>query len=570
MNVATQAWTSALFDLTPDTGTEIGAAIHVEDAEDFAWDKQCDMLVVGFGLAGAAAALKGAEVGGLDIILADRFSGGGTSALSGGVVYSGGGTRVQKALGIEDTPENLAEYMAHEAGEVRRPSTIRRFAERSASMIDWLEARGVVYGGPLETRKTSYPPADKFLYYSGNEVAPAYATAGGAAPRGHRAIPQRKEDYDKYSGWVLMSTLQNHIAAHTDIRVMLQSAARRLVVDANGQVIGAELWQIPPSNPAAAQHEKLRLRSQSMMRAMLGLSQGDWKKMAAIEREHARPVMVRARRGVVLATGGYGNNPAMLQRTAPEYVGNRIAGTPGCDGSAVRLGLSVGAQLGQMQLCSPWRFLAPPISWMKGVLVGPDGQRIVNEQLYGANVGNAIMTKAGGKAWLITDKPLQDQALAELRDKSLWKFQRLPGRFVAWTAKKASTIPELEKKVGLPAGSLQRTVDAYNSAIREGRPDPEGKGDEQRVLLETGPFYAMNESADMKLNPIGQITLGGLLTDEDRGVVLDASGDPIHGLYAAGRSAVGMCSQNYVSGMSLADCIFSGWTAAETIAGNRG
>jgi len=570
MNVATSTFGSELIGLTPETGTEISAAVHVEDADAFAWDEQCDMLVVGFGLAGAAAALKGAELGGMDIILADRFLGGGTSALSGGVVYSGGGTRVQKALGIEDTPDNLAEYLTYEANEVRRPSTIRRFAERSASMIDWLEERGVAYGGPLETRKTSYPPADKFLYYSGNEVAPAYATAAGPVPRGHRAIPQREEDYSKYSGWVLMSTLQRYLTERTNVRLMLQSAARRLVVDREGRVIGAELWRIPPGSRAAAQHERLRVKSQSMMRAMLGLSEGDWKKMTAIEREHARPILVRARRGVVLSTGGYGNNPAMLKRTAPEYVGNRIAGTPGCDGSAVRLGLSVGAQLGQMHLCSPWRFIAPPISWMKGVLVGPDGNRIVNEQLYGANVGNAIMTKAGGKSWLITDAPLQKKAVAELKDKSLWPFQRLPGRFVAWTAKKARTIAELEKKVGLPAGSLQRTVDAYNSAIREGRPDPEGKGDEQRVLLETGPFYAMNESADVKFNPIGQITLGGLLTDEDRGVVLDEAGAPIHGLYAAGRSAVGMCSQNYVSGMSLADCIFSGWTVAESIAGNRG
>ncbi|MET0369789.1 MAG: FAD-binding protein [Sphingobium sp.] len=556
-------------DCVPESGTEIGAPIVVEDADSFAWDDSCDMLVVGFGLAGAAAALKGAELGGMDIILADRFDGGGTSALSGGVVYSGGGTRVQKDLGIADSVDNLIQYMTYEAGQVRKPSTIARFANRSASMIDWLEARGVSYGGPLETRKTSYPPASKFLYYSGNEVAPAYATSGGPAPRGHRAIPTRQEDYSKYSGWVMMSTLQRYIEGSTGIRLKLKAAARRLIVNPQGEVIGAELWQVPADSPGAALHTKLRLRSLSMMRGMLGLTQKDWRKMAQIERDEAKPVRVRARRGVVLSTGGYGNNPEMLKRTAPEYVGNRIAGTPGCDGSAVRLGRSVGTALGQMHLCSPWRFLAPPVSWMKGVLVGPQGERLVNEQLYAANVGNAIMTKAGGKAWLITDQPLQDKALAEIKDPELWPFQRLPARFTVWRAKKAKTIPELEKKIGVPAGSLQRTMAAYNDAIRNGQPDPEGKGDEQRVLLETGPFYAMNESAGIKFNPIGQITLGGILTDEDSGVALGEDGQPIRGLYAAGRSAVGLCSHNYVSGMSLADCIFSGWTAAETIAGNR-
>lgn len=436
-------------------------------------------------------------------------------------------------------------------------------------MIDWLEARGVRYGGPLETRKTSYPPPDKFLYYSGNEVAPDYATDAPPAPRGHRAVPVSKDDYTKYSGFIMMAALQRHIVEHSAIRLMTRAAARRLIVDGTGRVIGAELWRIDPASAAAAQHARLYEKSRNTMAAMLGLTAKYWRQMADLEREHARPMRVRARRGIVLATGGYGNNPEMLARTAPEYVGNRIAGSPGCDGSAVRLGVSVGARLGQMHLCSPWRFIAPPISWMRGVLVDAHGQRIVNEQLYGANVGNAIMTKAGGKAWLIADHPLQQAALAELKDKSLWKFQRLPGRFSAMMAKKGKTLAQLEHKLKMPEGSLARTIAEYNDSIRQGRPDAFGKGSEQRVILDIGPYYAMDQSAGQKLNPIGQITLGGLDVDEDRGAVLGEDGAPIPGLYAAGRAAVGLCSHNYVSGMSLADCVFSGWTAAEHIAGNR-
>ena len=341
----------------------------------------------------------------MNVLLVDRFLGGGTSALSGGVVYAGGGTHAQKDCGIDDDVNNLEAYMTCEAGEIRKPGTIRRFAERSASMIDWLEARGLRYGGPLEKRKTSYPPADKFLYYSGNEVAPAYATPGGPKPRGHRAIPQNEVDYKKFSGAILMAGLHQRIKREKAIRLMLQSAVRRLVVDTGGRVIGAEVWRLPPGSAAAKRHAKLHAQSRGMFGTMLGLTQRDWRKMAAIERADARPLLLRARKGVVLATGGYGNNPAMLAATAPEYVGNRIAGTTGCDGSAVRLGVTVGARVGQMHLCSPWRFVAPPVSWMKGVLVDAQGRRIVNEQLYGANVGNAIMTKAGGRAWLITDAP---------------------------------------------------------------------------------------------------------------------------------------------------------------------
>jgi 3-oxo-5alpha-steroid 4-dehydrogenase len=525
--------TGTYLSYVPESGTPIDGPIVVKDPDGHNWDAQCDMLVVGYGLAGAAAALKGEELGHMEVMVVDRFGGGGTSAVSGGVVYSGGGTRVQKELGIEDSVDNLTEYITHEAHEVRKPSTIRRFAQRSASAIDWLEAHGVRYGGPLETRKTSYPPPDKFLYFSGNEVAPAYATSGGPVPRGHRAIPVRVQDQKRYSGFILMSTLQRHVEEKTRIRPMLRSAARRLVVDSEGRVIGAEIWQLPPGSKAEADHIKLYGKCQNMMAAMLGLVGGYWRRIAEIERKFAVPKLVRARRGVVLATGGYGNNPQMLQATAPEFFGNRISGTLGCDGSAVRLGVSV------------------------------------NEQLYAANVGDAIMRKAGGKAWLITDKPLQDKALAELKDKSLWNFQRLPAKFAAMTSKKAPTLAALEKKLGFPEGNLQATLAEYNAAIREGRPDAFLKGDEQRVLLETGPFYAMNESMKIGLNPMGQITLGGLDVDEDTNAVLAEDGVPIAGLYAAGRSAVGMCSQNYVSGMSLADCIFSGWTAAESIAANR-
>ena len=141
----------------PDTATVIEPALVVEDESAVAWDDSCDMLVVGAGIAGASAALKGSEIGGMDIILADRFLGGGSSGMSGGVVYAGGGTRVQKEVGVVDTVDSLDEYMRFEAGQIRKPETIRRFAERSPGVIDWLEARGAVFGGPLETRKTGYP-----------------------------------------------------------------------------------------------------------------------------------------------------------------------------------------------------------------------------------------------------------------------------------------------------------------------------------------------------------------------------------------------------------------------------
>ena len=84
--------------------------------------------------------------------------------------------------------------------------------------------------------------------------------------------------------------------------------------------------------------------------------------------------------------------------------------------------------------------------------------------------------------------------------------------------------------------------------------------------LEQGPWYALDLSFDSKLFPCPVITLGGLKVCEDSGRVLDHAGQPITGLYSAGRNAVGVASNLYVSGLSLADCIYSGRRAAAHVA----
>src|SRR6185437_10704477 len=94
----------------------------------------------------------------------DRGAGGGASKLSGGVVYMGGGTRAQREAGLEDTPENMANYLSFETG-----NTVRRFAEASAHFQDWLEKYGARFGGPATEEKTSYPN-EGTIYFSGNEV----------------------------------------------------------------------------------------------------------------------------------------------------------------------------------------------------------------------------------------------------------------------------------------------------------------------------------------------------------------------------------------------------------------
>src|SRR4051812_31982208 len=86
---------------TGPTGARIGAALTIDNPDTAKWDDDCDVLVVGAGLAGSASALKSAEDNNARIILIDRFDGGGASQQSGGILYLGGGTSVQQEVGVE-------------------------------------------------------------------------------------------------------------------------------------------------------------------------------------------------------------------------------------------------------------------------------------------------------------------------------------------------------------------------------------------------------------------------------------------------------------------------------------
>lgn len=172
-------------DIVDSSATRVGAPLRIAGESAIRWDETCDVLVLGFGAAGASAAIEAARAG-ARVIAADRFGGGGASARSGGVVYAGGGTRFQRAAGYEDSPSAMYEYLSKEVGDAVSPGTLRAFCERSVAMIEWLEENGVEFDSSLPPRKTSYPPDGCYLYFSGNEAVKEYSGGYQPAPRGHR------------------------------------------------------------------------------------------------------------------------------------------------------------------------------------------------------------------------------------------------------------------------------------------------------------------------------------------------------------------------------------------------
>src|SRR3546814_46551 len=133
--------------------------LTIEDPKLVEWDDTADVLVIGFGGAGACAAIEAREAG-CDVLAIDRFAGGGATAYSGGIIYAGG-TRFQQEAGFEDDADQLHAYLSLEVGDVVRPETLRRYCAESDANLYWLIAPGVPSTTDPFLDKTIYPTSTK-------------------------------------------------------------------------------------------------------------------------------------------------------------------------------------------------------------------------------------------------------------------------------------------------------------------------------------------------------------------------------------------------------------------------
>lgn len=528
----------------------IDGPIDLGTHEHPTFDRECEVLIVGLGAAGAAAAIAAREAG-ADVMVIDRFHGGGATARSGGVVYAGGGTRQQRHFAYEDTPGAMFRYLRNETGDAVSEEQLRRFCEDSRGLIEWLESMGACFDSTVPPPKTSYPPDGTYLYYSGNESVPAFAAQAEPAPRGHRAQGR----------WMSGKNLFEHLRRRMDalgIPVIPQTSARRLLRDAEGRVIGLETGGFRAGSAIARHHQRLIERAESVHNLFPGWADRLRAKARLLETTVAQVRHIRARRGVVLATGGFIFNRDMVQRFAPKYLATLRLGATGCDGSGIRLGASVGGVPARMDKVSAWRFINPPQTLPRGIVIDDQGRRFCNEQVYGARLGVEMVERHGGRAWLILDAPLRKAAIRECLRSKAWPFQKYPALMLMLGARRGRTPEELAAKIGVPGTALRATLARHAADLRGAEPDEFGKADELRAPLETAPFFALDIAVSNRTFPCPAITLGGLRVEETSNRVLDASGRPIAGLYAVGRTAIGIASNHYVSGLSLADCLWSG------------
>ncbi|MFM8543314.1 MAG: FAD-dependent oxidoreductase [Chakrabartia sp.] len=472
-------------------------------AEVAAWDMETDIVIIGFGATGACAAIE-AKQAGADVKLFERNSGsGGASGLSGGEIYLGGngGTEVQRAAGFEDTTEDFAAYLKMAGGPCADEAKCDLYAQEAVNHFNWLKAQGVPYRGNYMPGKIIEPMDDTTLIWSGSEAAAPFYKSAKPAPRGHVI---------QHMGWgggrPLVDILEAKARA-IGVDVIVDARALALIEDAD-QVVGA------------------------------------------IFRVDNKPVFVKARKGVVLATGGFVMNEEMRRKYCPDtFKINDPIGDKD-DGTGINLGLSVGGDAIHMEqffTTCPWTI---PESHAKGVFVNIQGQRFINEDCYHGRVSRTAVDQPGDRVYLLLDSAHFEQ----------------PPEFARMTiAGTGNDWEEVERELDMAEGTLSRTMVFYNEHARAGRDPLFDKQTPILTPLDQGPFVALE--LHFQNSYFSFFTLGGLKTSTN-GEVLDRAGAPIPGLFAAGRCTSGLPAwgHGYSSGMSLADCTFFGRQAGRKAA----
>jgi 3-oxo-5alpha-steroid 4-dehydrogenase len=401
------------------------------------WDMATDILVAGSGAAGASAAIE-AKRAGAEVLMLEALSQlGGSSSMSAGVVYAGGGTSLQRALGVVDSVENMYEFMAASAGPHPQLEKIQSYCEGSAAHFDWLVDQDVPYTQKLSLAK-GLPDGDESLYFSGNEQSWLGRRAATAVPRGH--IPGVS---GKTGGRRMMEGL---LATADGIGVLTRTGvkSRQLIVESDGRVAGM-------------------------------MVSADGQNLA-----------VRARRAVILACGGFVQNREMLKHHAPQVYDCAIPWGGAHDlGQGINMAVSAGSASLRMHEGCVMTSIHSPLSALSGIVVNTSGQRFVAEDAYAGVMGNAIAYHQSGSAWLITD---DGSSLSTRQDD-------FP------LAAETHTIGDLAQQLGFPPGTLQSTVAYYNRFAGAGEDPLFRKSTQFLRPLQGPPYRAWNLSVSQAYSP---------------------------------------------------------------------
>lgn len=543
--------------------------------------EEFDFIVIGSGGGALSAAITAARAGLSTLVLEKSRKFGGSTAMSGGILWLPGNPVLRRA-GDRDTIEAGREYLDRLIGADDPASTPGRreaFLQAIEPMIAMLEDEGLRF----------YACKGYSDYY---DELPGGHAAGRAI--GAKMISARRlgEDVDRLlllPGW--------NLPVATDEFATLSRAARTfggklMSLRVAGRVLRQKLAGAPLYFRGAALQARMLLAARSRCgidlrseaRVMGLVRQGQ--RIAGVRFEAGQgEATVIARRGVLIASGGFAHNPELRRSYQPEPAGsNWTMANPGDTGDLLTLAQAEGAAVSHMNeswwipvslkasgqvagFHSPQELQKP-----YSIMVDEKGERFVNEAASYMELGQAMYAKGGVPAWVIMDA----------RHRRYYPWGAVPPRVTppSWIKsgylKRADTIATLAAECGVDPVGLARTITRFNRFARSGKDldfhrgdraydryhaDPRVKPNPTLGPIEEAPFYAV------RVVPGDVGTAGGLMADE-HARVLREDGSVIDGLYVCGNASAPLFGRTYPGpGASIAASFVFGYLSARHAAG---
>jgi 3-oxosteroid 1-dehydrogenase len=562
------------------------------------FDHVVDVLVVGSGGGGMAAALT-AHASGLDALVVEKSSYfGGSTALSGGGIWVPGAP-AQRREGYSPSPEGVVDYLRKITDGLVSEARIRQYVESAPQMLEFLEKLSGWFefvwkpgyadyypelpGGSELGSTINVPPIDlRKLGVDEQRLLKPLALA----PKGIWLGPKElRSFYRVRQSWAGKGVLLKLISRMVRARVFGERMA------AIGQSLAARLR-------LAMRERDIPLWLDSPMAELLtdadGLVTG-----AVVEKDGGKR-RIGARLGVILASGGFDHDLAWRKEQLPVVDRDWSFGNPAAMGDGIRAGQKVGAATELLD--EAWWF--PAIQWPDGrmqfmlnermmpaqFVVNGEGRRFINEAAPYMDFGHAMIDgqKLGVThipCWLITDHRSWNRYVVA----GHLPIPKVPGAPVptgrkvprAWldsgVVKAAANWDELARRIGVPAGRLSETARRFNELARKGHDDDFNRGDSvydnyygdptlpnpNLYPLGDPPYYAFR----IVLGDLG--TSGGLRTDE-YARVLRPDDTVVRGLYAVGNTAAPVMGRSYAgAGATIGPAMTFGFVAAKHIAAQK-
>ena len=501
------------------------------------FDEWTDVVVVGYGFAGGIAAISAADAGS-DVLLLEKM------AVPGGIsICSGGGFRV-----ASDAAKALEYLVATNAGSIDL-ALLRAMAGEMAALPRFIEQLAGINGASLVTleRPGSYPfpGCDTFRFVEIDAVPGFDASAEYPRVRSLRA------------GINAFKVIDDNVRARPKIEVRMSTPVVRLLRNDAGEVTGLE----------------------------------------ALGKGGAR--RIGARRGVILACGGFEANPEM-QRRYWQLRPVLPSATLGNTGDGLKMAQALGAELSHMwhyhgsygfrhsDPAYPFGIRSKKLpDWVPGmletkaqmswILLDGNGRRFMNEyQPYVHDTGHrsfdrydpATMRFPAMPAFMVFDdvgRRMYPVAKSYINDPDIapydWSEDNLR-EVELGILKRADSIAALARAMKLPEAQLERTISEWNAQCASGAPDGFGRPAGTGVPISSPPFYFG------EVWPVVSNTQGALAHDVEQRV-LNTFGEPIPRLYAAGEIG-SIWGFLYLSGGNLSECLISGRRAGRNASSEKG